>query len=108
VNPLVVASSGFLSCHYSRLEEIEVQPQVRLMGDIFTYAVKVKQQRKALGMRQKDLAAAVNRCVGTVQAWEQGRKTPSREAVAALAEALKVSADDINSWIAQSPPTDRS
>ena len=82
-----------------------MQSEVIVLGDIFTYAAEVKQRRKALGMRQKDLAAAVGRCVGTVSAWEQGRKTPSREAVALLANALKVSADDINGWLAQSPPT---
>lgn len=69
------------------------------MGESFTFAGEVKRRRKSLGMRQKDLAEAVQRSLGTVQAWEQGWRVPGREAVAALAEALKVSTDDINQWL---------
>jgi transcriptional regulator with XRE-family HTH domain len=56
---------------------------------------RFKQLREAAGLSQSQLARAAEVPLGSLQQWEQGRRTPLLDAAARIAEALNVSLDDL-------------
>jgi transcriptional regulator with XRE-family HTH domain len=56
---------------------------------------RFKQMREAAGMSQSQLARAADVPVGSLQQWEQGRRTPLLDAAARVARALRVSLDEL-------------
>ena len=59
--------------------------------DIF--AVRLKEQRLEKGLKQKQLADAVNTTDDSIYSWEKGRSQPSIEQIRQLCKTLNVSAD---------------
>ena len=59
--------------------------------DIF--AVRLKEQRLEKGLKQKQLADAVNTTDDSIYSWEKGRSQPSVEQIRQLCKTLNVSAD---------------
>jgi transcriptional regulator with XRE-family HTH domain len=57
--------------------------------------VRFKRLREAAGMSQSELAKAAGVPVGSIQGWEQGRRTPLLDAAARVAQALNVSLDEL-------------
>ena len=45
---------------------------------------QVKGIRASLGLNQEELAYALGQCVGTIRAWEQGRRRPNGSAAKLL------------------------
>ncbi|EJV41775.1 helix-turn-helix domain-containing protein [Bacillus toyonensis] len=54
---------------------------------------RIKNTRKARGMRQDDLAALIDRKRCTISNWETGEANPSLEALCSLSRALNVTTD---------------
>jgi DNA-binding XRE family transcriptional regulator len=55
----------------------------------------LKQLREAAGLSQSQLAKAAGVPVGSIQGWEQGRRTPLLDAPARVAVAMGVSLDEL-------------
>lgn len=76
-------------------EEITVSAQWLAMAELSPLPLgeRLKQLRRERGWSQADLAAKVAADAGQISRYENGRMTPSAEAIARLAEVLDVSAD---------------
>jgi len=59
------------------------------------FSDKIKQLRKACGMRQKDVARIIGVDVPTYSRFEHGERRPRRETVVKLARLLKADADEL-------------
>ncbi len=55
----------------------------------------LKDLRKAAGLTREDLAREIGTSYSSIATWEQGRFTPSADALAAIATALFVPIDDL-------------
>lgn len=51
--------------------------------------------RKQAGLSREDLARAIDGSFWTVRSWERGNSAPSAQALAALADALGCTIDDL-------------
>jgi transcriptional regulator with XRE-family HTH domain len=56
---------------------------------------RLQRLRKAAGLSQSQLARAAGVPLGSLQQWEQGRRTPLLDAAARIAVALQCSIDDL-------------
>ena len=56
---------------------------------------RFKELREAAGMSQSQLARTAGIPLGSIQGWEQGRRTPLLDAAARVAKAIGVSLDDL-------------
>lgn len=75
----------------------EVKPELaRIIGR------NLQQARIRLNLRVEDVARATGYSVSTIQTWEQGRHTPSIEALVRLAEFYDVSLDYL---VSKAPPS---
>jgi transcriptional regulator with XRE-family HTH domain len=54
------------------------------------------QARRGRGLTQDELARLLGRPVRTVQSWEHGEKRPSPDNLRRLAQALRVTVEDLN------------
>jgi putative transcriptional regulator len=61
----------------------------------------LQREREKAGMSQPELAKAAGVPVGTLRNWEQGRRYPRPEAIARLAKALGLEADDLVTAVAR-------
>lgn len=64
----------------------------------------IRDRRRSLGLRQEDLAAALDRYVKTVGNWERGATTPSDQDLYRLGEVLRASFrldDETGEWATQ-------
>ena len=66
---------------------------------------RFKQLREAAGLSQSQLAKAAGVPVGSIQGWEQGRRTPLLDAAARVAVAMGVSLDELAGI--NTPPTSK-
>lgn len=81
---------------HSAREEAPVAPEWLVMaehGSALPLGERLKQLRRERSWSQADLAAKVGGDAGQISRYENGRMTPSAEAVVKLAEVLDVSTD---------------
>jgi transcriptional regulator with XRE-family HTH domain len=56
---------------------------------------KLREARKAAGVRPELLAVRVDRCLGSIRLYERGEADPPASIVAALADALEIAPGDL-------------
>ena len=64
-----------------------------IMGDFSILAIRIKELRTLLGMKQKEFAKFVGCTAATLSAYENGSKSPSLEIIKGIAEKCHVSID---------------
>lgn len=62
------------------------------------WGIAIREQRKLLGLSQKQLAEAVRVDQTTVSSWERGAKAPTIENQLAIARALRVAVHVLFAW----------
>ena len=68
------------------------------------FKLSLKKRRKELKLTQQQLADSTKVAIGTVRAWEQGRRLPGAQGIPELSQALNVTVGDIYRWIYQDQP----
>jgi transcriptional regulator with XRE-family HTH domain len=68
--------------------------------------MRMKRLREAAGLSQPQAAVAAGVPLGTLRGWEQGRRVPSLDKAARLAQAIGVSLDEI-AGLDEGKPTKR-
>ena len=67
-----------------------------------TIGERIKQARKAKGLKQKELAEMLEVSNGAIQQWENGKRSPKLETIRKIASALDV---DVYSLLGEPRPT---
>jgi transcriptional regulator with XRE-family HTH domain len=77
---------------------------MRRVGRKSASETPMQRARLARGLRQRDVAEALEVETPTIQRWETGARTPNAKDLAKLADVLEVSVDEL---LGRQPPADR-